>query len=149
MKLTGKQYLQINQALFSVVHAYEGRMAREAAPAQDGLTVFDCAVLMVLGQQSPANSRELARHMQVSASTVSIYIRRLRERGLVEVNQDSHDRRHWRLSLSSAGRATYRKIIQATVTYTQDFLATLSLDERRELHRLLLKVSHSLGFDWQ
>ena len=58
------------------------------------------AVLMVIGQFTPINSRELSKHMDVAASTISVYIRRLTQKGLVRMERDQDDRRTWWLHLT-------------------------------------------------
>ena len=50
MPLSDAQYLQINQALFSLAHAYESRRAKDEQRTHTGLALSDRAVLMVLGQ---------------------------------------------------------------------------------------------------
>lgn len=149
MTLSDKEYLQINQALFSLTHAYEARMERENPPEETGMTLYDCAVLMVLGMFAPLNSRELAQRMDVAPSTISVYVRRLTRKGLVRMERDQEDRRNWWLHLSPAGQAAHAAILAGTVRYTRDFLAALDEAEQQTLHRLLLKVSHEMGFTWQ
>ena len=85
MPLTDQETLQINQALFSLTHAYEVRMVWENPPEQTGMTLYDCAVLMVIGQFAPIQSSELARRMDVTPSTISTYVRRLTQKGLVRM----------------------------------------------------------------
>ena len=80
MSLTEKNLLQINQALFSLAHAYESRMLKEN-PQQTGLTIYDCAILMVIGQSSPINSSKLAQRMDVTASTISVNKKRVGKYG--------------------------------------------------------------------
>jgi len=149
MPLSERQAIQINQALFSLSHAYEARMAREYPPNQTGMTLYDCAVLMVIGQFTPINSRELARHMDVAASTISVYIRRLTQKGLVRMGQDQNDRRTWWLHLTETGQAAYQLMLDGTVQYTRDFLSVLSEAEQQTLHTLLQKAAHALGYSWQ
>ncbi len=149
MNLTANEYLQINQALFSLTHAYEARLAKEEPEKRAGLTLYDCAILMVLGQSAPVTSHVLADRMQVARSTVSVYIRRLSQKGLVEMVQTQGDRRLWSLHLTEQGKVVYRAIVAGTVRYTRDFISALGPEDQRRLHRLLLKVSHSLGFTWQ
>ena len=149
MPLSNQEAIQINQALFSLAHAYEARMVRENPPKQTGMTLYDCAVLMVIGQFTPINSRELSKHMDVAASTISVYIRRLTQKGLVRMERDQKDRRTWWLHLTEAGEFAYQQMIEGTVRYTRDFLAGLSNAEQQTLHGLLQKASHTLGFSWQ
>jgi DNA-binding MarR family transcriptional regulator len=149
MSLSNKQYVQINQALFTLAHAYESRRARDEQRNPAGLLLSDRAVLMVLGQFGSMNSRQLSHAMDVNPGTISVYVQRLVGKGLIEKMQDEADRRNWWLSLTQAGRAAFEETIAGTVAYTRDFLSALDEAEQQTLRRLLLKVSHSLGFDWQ
>jgi DNA-binding MarR family transcriptional regulator len=149
MALSDKAYLQINQALFSLTNAYESRMAGEETRNTLGLKLSDCSVLMVLGQLAPLNASRLSELMDINPGTISVYVQRLVEMGLVQKEQDAEDRRNWWLTLTEAGQAAAQGVIGGAVDYTRDFLSALDEDEQQALHRLLLKAAHSLGFDWQ
>ena len=149
MALSDKAYLQINQALFSLTHAYESRMTREEANHPLGLRLSDCSVLMVMGLFAPLNASRLSELMDLDLSTISGYVQRLVEIGLVQRERNPEDRRTWWLTLTEAGQEAAQSIIAEAVTYTRDFLAALDEEEQRTLHRLLLKAAHSLGFEWQ
>jgi len=149
MLLSDKEYLQVNQALFSLAHAYESRMAGEETRNTLGLRLSDCSVLMVLGQFAPLNARRLSQLMDVNPGTISVYVQRLVEKGLVQRERDTVDRRNWWLTLTDLGQAAAQGVIAGAVEYTRDFLSALDEAERQTLHRLLLKASHGLGFDWQ
>jgi DNA-binding MarR family transcriptional regulator len=149
MSLSDKEYLQVNQALFSLAHAYESRMAGEETRNTLGLRLSDCSVLMVLGQFAPLNSRRLSQLMDINPGTISVYVQRLVEKGLVQRERDTADRRNWWLTLTDLGQAAAQGVIAGAVEYTRDFLSALDEAERQTLHRLLLKASHGLGFDWQ
>jgi DNA-binding MarR family transcriptional regulator len=147
--LPKQAYLQINQALFSLAHSYESRMAKERSRNVLGLRMSDCSVLMVMSRFAPLTSRKLSRLMDVNPGAVSLYVQHLVEKGLVQKEQDREDRRNWQLTLTEAGRMAAQGVVAGAVEYTCDFLSGLEEDEQRELHRLLLKASHALGFDWQ
>jgi DNA-binding MarR family transcriptional regulator len=149
MALSDNEYLQVNQALFSLAHAYESRMAEEETRNTLGLKLSDCSVLMVLGQFAPLNASRLSELMDINPGTISLYVQRLVEMGLVQKEQDAGDRRNWWLTLTEAGQAAAQGVIGGAVDYTRDFLSALDEDEQQALHRLLLKAAHSLGFDWQ
>jgi DNA-binding MarR family transcriptional regulator len=149
MSLSDKEYLQVNQALFSLAHAYESRMAGEETRDTLGLRLSDCSVLMVLGQFAPLNSRRLSQLMDINPGTISVYVQRLIEKGLVHRERDTADRRNWWLTLTDLGQTAAQGVIASAVEYTRDFLSALDEAERQTLHRLLLKASHGLGFDWQ
>jgi DNA-binding MarR family transcriptional regulator len=149
MSLSDKAYLQVNQALFTLAHAYEARMTRQETRNELGLKLSDCSVLVVLGQFAPLNARRLSELMDVNPGTISVYVQRLVEMGLVQKEQDAEDRRNWWLTLTDLGQAAAQGVIAGAVAYTRDFLAALDENEQQMLHRLLLKASHGLGFDWQ
>ena len=149
MTLSDKEVLQLNQALFSLAHAYEVRMAAEAEQNVLGLALSDCSVLMVLYQFAPINAAQLSRLMDINPGTISVYVQRLVDKGLVNREQDTDDRRNWWLTLTDLGQAAAGEVVTRAVGYTRDFVSVLNAKELQALHGSLLKVSHSLGFDWQ
>ena len=147
--LEEKQYVQVNQALFSLTHAYESQMLKDIRATEAGLKLSDCAVIMVLGQMEPLTASQLSSRMAINPGTISLYVQRLVEKGFVVRERDRKNRRLWWLTLTGPGHEAYDAIIRGTAQYTRDFLSTLQPDEQATLHRLLLKASHGLGFDWQ
>ncbi len=144
-----KQCIQVNQALFSLAHAYETRMLKDAKARAGDMKLSDCAVIMVLGQLEPISASQLSRRMFINPGTISLYLQRLENKGLIVRERDKKNRRIWWLSLTEHGRAAYVSIIQGTVQYTRDFFSPLLPVEQATLHKLLLKASHGLGFNWQ
>ncbi|MFC1884757.1 MarR family winged helix-turn-helix transcriptional regulator [Thermodesulfobacteriota bacterium] len=149
MGLTDKNFIQINQALFSLTNAYQSRMSRETSRNVLKLVLSDFSTLMVLGQFAPINGRQLSRLMNINPGTISLYVQRLVKKGLVKREQDQADRRNWWLTLTETGQEVYETMIAGAVEYTRDFLSSLNKTEQETLHKLLLKASHGLGFDWQ
>jgi MarR family transcriptional regulator, lower aerobic nicotinate degradation pathway regulator len=149
MTISDKAYLQINQSLFSLAHSYESRMVKEKERNVLGLRLSDCSVLMVMGRFAPLTSRRLSQLMDVNPGAISIYVQHLVKMGLVKKEQDPEDRRNWRLTLTETGLVAAQGVTAGAVEYTREFLSGLEQGEQRELHRLLLKASHTLGFDWQ
>jgi MarR family transcriptional regulator, lower aerobic nicotinate degradation pathway regulator len=147
--LEKKQYIQVNQALFSLTHAYESRMLKDVSARNAGLRLSDCAVLMVLGQMEPLSASQLSDRMSINPGTISLYIERLVKDGFVERERDKKNRRIWWLTLTAIGHEAYDAIVQGTAQYTCDFLSALEPAEQETLHKLLLKASHGLGFHWQ
>jgi DNA-binding MarR family transcriptional regulator len=149
MPLTDKEYLQLNQSLFSLSQAYSIRAAKYEKNNKTGLAFSDRAVLMVLGQLSPIHSRQLSNVMTINPGTISQYVHSLVKKGLVEKKQDEIDRRKWWLNLTKKGKAAYQETREEAVAYTHDFISSLNENEQKTLHRLLLKASHGLGYKWQ
>jgi DNA-binding MarR family transcriptional regulator len=148
MPLSDKQLLQINQAIFSLTQAYYARMAHQEKGMSD-LTLPYRAVLMVVGQLQPLNSRQLSQYMNVNPGTISQYVNQLITQGLLEKKQDMKDRRHWWLTLTRDGGTAYQETVKGAVAYTRDFISALSETEKITFHRSMVKIAHSLGFAWQ
>jgi DNA-binding MarR family transcriptional regulator len=87
--------------------------------------------------------------MDINPGTISVYVQRLVTGGLLQREQGTDDRRNWWLTLTDKGKPAYEETIAGTVDYTRGFLSALDKNEQRTLNKLLLKASHSLGFDWQ
>jgi DNA-binding MarR family transcriptional regulator len=149
MPLTDKEYLQLNQSIFSLTQAYSTRSAKYEKNNPTGLAFSDRAVLMVLGQLAPINSRQLSSMMGINPGTISQYVHSLVKKGLVHKKQDKNDRRNWLLSLTKKGLVSYQETVSDAVSYTRDFISALNEKEQKILHQLLLKTSHSLGYEWQ
>lgn len=149
MGLNEKNFIQINQALFSLTNAYQSRMSKETSRNALKLVLSDYSTLMVLGQFAPLNSRQLSKLMNINPGTISLYVQRLVKKGLVQREQDVKDRRNWWLNLTESGQKIFNEMMNTAVEYTRDFLSTLNQTEQAALHKLLLKASHGLGFDWQ
>jgi len=147
--LKDKQYIQVNQALFSLAHSYELRQQQDERARDAGLRLSDCAVLMVLGQTQSITASGLADRMAINRGTISLYVQRLVEKGFIQRERDQKNRRFWWLALTDIGTEAYRAILEGTVQHSKDILSVLNAAEQRTLHQLLLKAAHGLGFVWQ
>ena len=141
-------YLQINQALFRLVNAYEKRNLLETKKENDPLSVSERGVLLVLGQKQPLNQRQLAEIMHLSPGPVSQYIQRLVVKGYIRKEQDLQDRRNWWLYLTPDGEKVYTYTVDGVVQYTKDLLSSLSFEEQQQLQQYLIRVAKDLGYDW-
>jgi len=148
MTLTRKKCIQLNQAVFSMANAYRSCMVRDGWVERTGLSLPDRSTLMVLGQRAPMSARQLSRQMDINPGTISVYVQRLVERGLVERSRDEKDRRTWWLTLTADGKTAYAETLDGATQYTRDFLNPLTEDEQRSLHELMLKVAEGLGYEW-
>jgi DNA-binding MarR family transcriptional regulator len=87
--------------------------------------------------------------MDINPGTISVYVQRLVEMALVQRERDTEDRRRWWLTLTDEGEAAAQDVVEQAAAYTRDLLSALDEKEQETLRRLLLKVSHDLGFGWQ
>lgn len=68
------------------------------------LSSHQASILDHLDEREPLSLGDLAAHMGVTASTMSLHVERLVRRGYVRRDRDAGDRRRVRLRLSEAGR---------------------------------------------
>lgn len=148
MSLSDAAYVQINQAVFSMANAYRSKMQRDGVVDATGLNLPDRSTLMVLGQSSPTTARNLSKAMDINPGTISVYVQRLVEKGLVSRSQDEQDRRTWQLSLTENGEAAYQDTLAGAAAYTRQFLDSLTDEEQIAFHRVLLKITTELGYEW-
>jgi DNA-binding MarR family transcriptional regulator len=128
--------VELERLLEELVLAYDSEFARAASTV--GLSGAQACALGWTETQMSMSA--LARVLVCDASNVSQIVARLEDRGLVERTVDGRDRRVKLVRITPAGRRTYRRV-RARFGYARDALAQLGPDERRELHRLLEKMS--------
>jgi len=148
MSISKRACIQINQAVFSMANAYRTTMQREGLAEASGLNMADRSVLMVLGQTGPTTAHALSKRMDINPGTISVYVQRLVEKGLVERSQDEADRRVWRIELTGAGREAYDETIDGAEAYTRRFLSPLTVAEQKAFHAVLIKITEGLGYEW-
>lgn len=109
--------------------------------ARFGLTVWQWRVLCTLGAEGPMTAQDVVALTAMDKVTVSRAIQGLRQRGLVSRVKSKTDARAFNLHLTSHGRTAYQEIAPIALSYQDQILDDLSLEERRMLKELLRKVS--------
>jgi MarR family. len=90
---------------------------------------------------------ELAGRTLTDASSVSVVVHRLTERGLVVRATAPDDARRTMLRLSTAGKRLLASAPRSPQVDLLEALEQLSATERRELERLLEQVVRRMGID--
>jgi DNA-binding MarR family transcriptional regulator len=88
---------------------------------------------------------ELSRRMMVTNGNITGLVDRLEEQGLVRRRSSPHDRRSQFVSMTAAGRRTFRSIARTHAEWIGEFFAGLSDSELEPLLRLLAKAKTSAG----
>jgi DNA-binding MarR family transcriptional regulator len=123
------------------------RLADRAAESRLGLSAAQLFVLERLADGPAASMSELAGRTLTDASSVSVVVQRLAERGLVIRVTSEDDARRTTLRLSAAGK---RLLAGAPHSPQVDLIAALdalTAPERRDLERLLERVVRGMGID--
>ncbi len=100
------------------------------------------AILMVL-DHGPCQFQELVKHLGIEAPSVSRKAHALEDDGLI-IRQAASDKRIHRLSLSPQGQAAAKKLKSAKRSIVQAIIADWSIEERRQLIRLLEKLASNM-----
>jgi DNA-binding MarR family transcriptional regulator len=132
--------VELERLLEEYVLAYESEFERAAATV--GLSGAQACALGWTEVEMSMSA--LARVLACEASNVSQIVARLESQGLVERTVDGADRRVKLVHITPAGRRTYRRV-RARFGWARDGIARLDENERRELHRLLEKMSAPRG----
>jgi DNA-binding MarR family transcriptional regulator len=121
-----------------------GRVLMQAL-AEHGIHHGQAMCLRLLASEGELTQRDLAGELHVSSPTVTRMVGSMERAGLVRRRPDAGDARLVRVELTDAGRCQEREMRAAAAVYTERTFARLPAGERRELARLLDKLSDSIA----
>ena len=96
------------------------------------LSAHQASILDHLDEREPVTLLDLARHMGVTASTMSLHVERLVRRGYVLRERDSRDGRRLRLRVSASGARIREANSVLDPERVRAMLSRLSAAERAE-----------------
>jgi DNA-binding MarR family transcriptional regulator len=105
--------------------------ARRAAGDGRSISAHQAHILSQLDRVDPTMVTELAASMGVTASTMSLNLKRLREAGLVACHRDPDDRRVMNVCLTEEGERAQQALRPLDVDRVDALLRALRPDERR------------------
>lgn len=108
-----------------------------------GLTPLQYGALVHLSRQSGKPGIEqntFAERLNVDRNTASLLVEQLANKGLVEREIDSTDRRVRLLSLTPQGEKLYARLRPAFIAANEDILAPIGARDRKVLTDLLIRV---------
>jgi MarR family transcriptional regulator, lower aerobic nicotinate degradation pathway regulator len=126
---------RILQALRSVVR--ELRLASVSCERQHGLSAAQLFVLQTLQDQPGMSLGEVAERTATDQSSVSVVVRKLQEKKLVQKGVSDEDGRRLEIRLTPAGRRLTEKTPPTIQGQFIQRIASLSLQERTALASLL------------
>lgn len=123
------------------------RLADRAAESRLGLSAAQLFVLERLAEGPVGSMAELASRTLTDASSVSVVVQRLTERGLVVRATAPDDARRTTLRLSAAGKRLLGEAPRSPQADLLESLQQLSPSERKDLEHLLERVVRGMGID--
>ncbi len=106
-----------------------------------GLSVTEWRVIAILGRFPGISASEVAERAAMDKVAVSRAVRRLLDAGRIERQANDADRRAKHLHLSAEGEAVYDAIVPAALAYERAIVSALDDGEKRQLARLIDKLS--------
>lgn len=77
--------------------------------------------------------KDIARVLVVTPASVSVFVRRMAEQGLLESHPHPEDRRANGLYLTDLGKKVQTAVRENLIANTRDFLAVLSIEQQRQV----------------
>lgn len=111
-----------------------------------GLSAEQAHILLVLWLEGAMRMTDLQKIVMLSSATLSGAIDRMERTGLVRRVADAADGRAWQVEPAAAEGGPSRRTVEGALErIEEDCFAALTAGERRELLRLLDKLTASLG----
>jgi len=132
------------ELVHAVMHQFRAQQYRALEGAADGVTHMEGKVLGFFAHHAGATQSDLSQHSGRDKAQLARLIKGLRERGLLHGEADDADRRNVRLQLTDVGQAMLRTLRSQGRRLEARAVAGLSVDQRRQLAELLLRVKRNL-----
>lgn len=120
------------------------RSAIAEAVREHGLSVTQYTVLSVLGHRGSLSNAQLARRSYVSPQSMNEVLLALEERGFVLRQDDPNHGRIRQTALTHKGRQALAVCGEKVSSVEESMTSELSVPERKELHRLMVKCVRGL-----
>jgi MarR family 2-MHQ and catechol resistance regulon transcriptional repressor len=111
--------------------------------AEADLTVSQFAVLEVLYHAGPLCLTAIAHKILTTGGNLTLVVKNLEKRGLVQRRQSADDRRFFYVHLTNKGRKLIAEIFPKQAARITEVLGALTADEQAELARLNKKLGLS------
>jgi DNA-binding MarR family transcriptional regulator len=134
-KLDGYLGYQIRQAQSAIFRD----LARATSPL--GVTPGEFSLLATLQRNPGLSSMRLARAYQLDKTSLSLALKRLAGRGLIESNRNAGDRRYHALVLTAAGREVLRRATRRIEAQERAMDALLGPGEHARLIDCLRRIA--------
>ena len=97
-------------------------------------------VLINIGSYMPIKSADIAYQSRLDSYTVSRAVKKLHNKGLIDINPDPVSKNIKILKLSEQGQVLYQQLSEALDNRSQELESVLSDDEQIQLYQMLEKL---------
>lgn len=125
-----------------VMHLSEYQALRRMEHLQ--LKLGQAGILFWLAREGELSQKKLAQKMGITPPSVTVAIRKLEERGLIEKKTDPSDQRSLRIRLTQEGSSMLEKIKGIMEDMEADIYRGFSQEEKLLLRRLLINMKENM-----
>ena len=128
-----------NQLCFPV-YAVSNKIIRRYQPLLKDLdlTYTQYIVMMVMWEKEVVNEKDLVNALYLQANTLNPLLKKLENKGLVEIKKDELDKRNLKISLTNEGRLLKDKAVNVPKSLAKEI--NLSEEEAIFLYKILYKI---------
>lgn len=128
-----------NQLCFPT-YAVANKILRKYQPLLNklDLTYTQYIAMMVMWEKKIVNEKELCDTLRLKTNTLAPLIKRLKEKGYIEVSKDKKDKRNLIISLTDKGEELKEKAVYVPPTIAEEF--NLTEEEATFLYKILYKI---------
>ena len=131
--------LKLKNQLCFPLYSAANKIIRSYKPLLDklDLTYTQYITMMVLWEKENINEKELGESLYLKSNTLAPLLKKLQNKGYIEVNKDKVDARNIIISLTNKGRELKEKALE--VPNAMHGCIKLSQEDAETLYRLLYK----------
>ena len=128
-----------NQLCFPT-YAVANKILRKYQPLLDklNLTYTQYIVMMVMWEKKTVNEKELCESLHLKTNTVAPLIKKLKEKGYIDIKKDKEDKRNLVISLTNEGEKLKEKAVDVPPSIAEEF--NLTEEEAMFLYKILYKI---------
>ena len=128
-----------NQLCFPT-YAVSNKILRKYQPLLEklDLTYTQYIVMMVMWEKKKVNEKELCETLYLKSNTLAPLLKRLKEKGYIDISKDLKDKRNLVIALTDVGNKLKEQAVDVPPTIAEEF--NLNEEEAKLLYKILYKI---------
>lgn len=128
-----------NQLCFPT-YAVANKIIRRYQPLLEkiDLTYTQYIVMMVMWEKKKVNEKELCGALFLKSNTLAPLLKKLKDKGFIEIAKDKLDKRNLVITLTSKGEALKEKAVEVPASIAKEF--NLTEEEAIFFYKILYKI---------
>ena len=102
------------------------------------LTYTQYVVMMVMWEKETVNEKDLVEALYLQANTLAPLLRKLKQKGYIDITKDNKDKRNIVITLTDEGRTLKDKAVKVPLSLAEE--PWLTVEESQQYRKLLYKI---------